>query len=380
MKFTIKREILDKAISKIDAIVPARDLQTLLSNLLVTLAKDEIHVTVSDMETTVRISCEAICSDTGEFIVPAKKFGEMVRSILSKEITITVNKNENADENSFAFEVQINGTESTSAAYSLPGNTTKHFPNINRISDSKLSRIPAALFDEMIKKSVYSISQEDNRYIYNGLCINAKGETITIIGTDGRRLAAVSRKLSEAITFEEGADVVVHAKAIRELQKLIDGSDEVQIGIEQRDIFMKVGDAQLSSRLLEGKFPDYQKVLPQHNSINLEFNREKLLNALSQMKPISEAPSYQCRFTLENNELLITAQSTGQASRGSAKIPADYNGEKMEIGFNILYMLDILKALTSNHVKLSMNDSNKPIVVHDLDDADFIALVMPMKI
>jgi DNA polymerase-3 subunit beta len=238
----------------------------------------------------------------------------------------------------------------------------------------------SALLEEMIRKTQYAISQEDNRYIYNGVCFQGNGDQLTLVGTDGRRLAAITRKLSNPVNLPEGADVVVHAKAIREIQKLIDVADEVLIGVEQRDLFVRVGDAQLSSRLLEGKFPDYKRVLPQEIPVQLELSRDKLIEALQQIRPVTEQPSYQCRMILEARKMHITGQSSGQGSRADVAIDADYDGERLEIGFNITYLLDILKALTCPRVRLGMNDANKPLVVHDVDDPDFIALVMPMKI
>jgi DNA polymerase III subunit beta len=380
MKFQTHKDSIDKAVRRIDAIIPHRDMGTMLSNLLIAVEAKQVSITASDMETTARITVAVEGATPGEFIIPAKQFQEYVGSLVSKDLIVEVETEDEGEESSAAFRVNLKGTSEASAAYVMPGNSAKHFPTLNRLSDNKLFAISSAILEEMIRKTQYAISQEDNRYIYNGLCFQANGDQLTLVGTDGRRLAAITRKMSSPINLPTGGDVVVHAKAIREIQKLIDVADEVMIGVEQRDLFVRVGDAQLSSRLLEGKFPDYKRVLPQETAVQLEMSRDKLIEALQQIRPVTEPPSNQCRMALEDKKMHITGQSSGQGSRAEVALEADYSGERLEIGFNITYLIDILKALTCPRVRLSLNDANKPLVVQDVDDPDFVALVMPMKI
>jgi len=380
MKFQTHKDSIDKAVRRIDAIIPNRDMGTMLSNLLIAVEPKQVSITASDMETTARITVPVEGGKAGEFIIPAKQFQEYVGSLVSKDLIVEVEQEETPDEGAAAFRVNLRGTSEQSAAYVMPGNSGKHFPVLNRMADDKLFAIASSMLEEMIRKTQYAISQEDNRYIYNGLALQANGDKLTIVGTDGRRLAAITRKLAAPASIPNGTDVVVHAKAIREIQKLIDVADEVLLGVEQRDLFVRVGDAQLSSRLLEGKFPDYKRVLPQEIGVQLEMGRDRLIEALQQIRPVTEPPSHQCRMILENKKMHITGQSSGQGSRADVALDIDYSGEKLEIGFNITYLIDILKALTCPRVRLGMNDANKPLVVQDVDDPDFIALVMPMKI
>ncbi|HRP68215.1 MAG TPA: DNA polymerase III subunit beta [Turneriella sp.] len=380
MKFQTNKDTIDKAVRRIDAIIPHRDMGTMLSNLLIAIETDHVAITASDMETTARIVVPATETVVGEFIIPAKQFLEYVSSLLSEDLIVEVEKDEENEEGLSAFRVNLKGTKDTSARYIMPGNSPKSFPTLNHLSNNKLFNVSSAILEEMIRKTQYAISQEDNRYIYNGLSFQGEGTQLTLVGTDGRRLAAITRKLAGPVIFPPEGDIVVHAKAIREIQKLIDVSDEVLIGVEQRDLFVRVGDAQLSSRLLEGKFPDYKRVLPRELGVLLDINRNNLLNALQQIRPVTEPPSNQCRMILENSRMHITGQSTGSGSRGDVTLDVAYTGEQLEFGFNITYLIDILKALNCVKVQLGLNDANKPLVVHDMDDPDFIALVMPMKI
>lgn len=380
MKFQAHKDSIDKAVRRIDAIISHRDMGTMLSNLLISIEARQVSITASDMETTARITVSVENSEAGEFIVPAKQFQEYVGSLVSDGLIVEVVTEENPDEGTAAFRVNLRGTSESSARYVMPGNSARHFPTLNRLGDDRLFPVQSALLEEMIRKTAYAISQEDNRYIYNGVCFQGNGDQLTLVGTDGRRLAAITRRLGGPVTLPHESDVVVHAKAIREMQKLIDVADEVLIGVEQRDLFVRVGDAQLSSRLLEGKFPDYKRVVPHEVSVQLELSRDRLVEALQQIRPVTEPPSNQCRMVLEARKMQVSGQSSGQGSRAEITIDADYDGERLEIGFNITYMLDILRALTCPRVRLGLSDANKPLVVHDVDDPDFIALVMPMKI
>ena len=290
MKFTASKSELERAMARIETIVPGRDMQTLLSNVLLSIEDNKVNITASDMESTVRIQLNASDTKPGELIVRARKLSEIAKQLVSNDLIFSAEENtedaQTDDGDSVdSFVVKVQGSGGQAARFKLTGSDRTHFPNLAQIPEKNLSMVPSELLSEMISKTFYSISQEDNRYIYNGLCFQAEGNKLTIIGTDGRRLAAVTRQLPSAITLADAdtGDIVVHAKAIRELQKIIDVSNELNIGVEQRDIFFQVGDAELSSRLLEGKFPDYNKVIPKSFSINFEVDREQLLNAFRQV-------------------------------------------------------------------------------------------------
>lgn len=380
MKFKASKDALEKALSKIEMIVPSRDLQALLSNILLTIEKDSISVTASDMESTVKIQLPAEQTEAGELILRAKKVSEVARSIKSDEFIFSAEPIETVEGSEMHYEVKVEGSGRAAARFKMAANDRSAYPTLISIENENLSMIPSEILSEMIRKTLYAISQEDNRYIYNGLCFQTEGNRITIVGTDGRRLSAITRQLSSPFSLSsKGDDIVVHAKAIRQLQKLLDISDVSYAGVEQRDIFFRIGDAELSSRLLEGKFPDYKKVIPQTEPVSIEISRELLLDALNQVKVMSEPPSNQVRLKLEENQLILRA-NTPELGEAESLIPVTYDGEIMEIAFNATYMLEILRALECNTISLVLNDSQKPVVIRDNDDPDFIALVMPMKL
>lgn len=368
--------------TQIDAIVPGRDTQTLLSNVLLSVTADEkLRITASDMESTVRITLDIEDATPGELIMKAKKLSDIARQIKADMIVFEAEENEDEQANEGKlFRVKVEGIGARSARFKMSGSDRSHFPEINEIPAAKLAAIPAEMLTEMISRTFYSISHEDNRYIYNGICFHVEGRVLTLIGTDGRRLAAVSRDLPSPIQLgsTEG-DIVVHAKAIRELQKIMDMDDMVHVGVEQRDIFFRVGNAELSSRLLEGKFPDYKKVIPSDSTIHVEIERELMLDSIRQVMVMTEQPSFQVRLSMGKDGSYLTA-NTPDIGEAELTLPITSVIEQLDIGFNANYFMDILKSVQCEKIKMRFNDPARPIVFEDTEDDRFVALVMPMKI
>ncbi|MCB1146296.1 MAG: DNA polymerase III subunit beta [Leptospiraceae bacterium] len=380
MKFKARKDALEKALSRIEMIVPSKDMQALLSNILLTIEKEHVSVTASDMESTVRVQVPAEQTEPGELIMRARKVSEIARSIKSDEFIFSAEKMESVEGGETHFEVKVEGSGRSAARFKMAASDRSSYPTLNLIPEDNLASLPTGILAEMLRKTIYAISQEDNRYIYNGICFQSNGNKIVLVGTDGRRLSAITRELPSPVSLnEEGHDIVVHAKAIRELQKLLDFSEEAFVGVQQRDIFFRIGDAELSSRLLEGKFPDYKKVIPVSEPIRIAVGREVLLDSLNQVKVMSEPPSHQVRLRIHEGSMTLRAH-TPELGEAESSFPIEYDGEELEIAFNALYMLDILRSLDSTTITLGLNDAQKPVVIRDNEDPDFIALVMPMKL
>ena len=389
--FEVDRIRLEEALTRLDIIIPNRDAQTLLSNVLLTVEENLLKITASDMESTARISIPASNTQAGELIVRAKKLNQIAKEMKSEALIFkAVEKeppsgyiDENAEETVEKYYlVSINGSEEGSTKYTMSGDYRSHFPGLTFIDQDKMTKIPSGLVYEMIHKTFYSVSQEDSRYVYNGLCLQAKDNELTIIGTDGRRLAAVKRNLDTPIQFdldeEDPKDIVVYSKAIRELLQVLHTSDEMQIGLEQNNIFFKIGDAEISSRLLDGKFPNHEKVIPQETKIKIEINTQKILDGLKEVMVMAEQPTYQVNFQLKKGSLVMEANTIDQGSSQKV-IPIDYSGEDFNICFNGSYLADILKNINTLDIRIEIEDDNKPMIIYDLKDENFLSLVMPMR-
>ena len=385
--FEGKRAEFEEAISRLDVIIPSRDAQTLLSNVLLTVEDDLVKITASDMESTARISIPASNTQAGELIVRAKKLGQIAREMKSENIIFKATEQEPTSEDIDIDEgvekyylISIHGSDKDSTKYTMPGDYRSHFPGLNFISDDKMTKIPSTLMREMIQKTFYSVSQEDNRYVYNGLCLKSGQNDLTAICTDGRRLASITRKLDIPVQIgnEDNRDVVVYSKAIRELLQVLDTSDVIELGLEQNNIFFRVKDAEISSRLLDGKFPEHEKVIPQETKIKIEINAQQILDSLREVMVMAEPPTSQVSFKLDEGSLLMEANTLDQGS-SQKTISIDYSGEQFNICFNGSYMVDILKGIDTKRIKIEIEDGNKPIAIYDLQDEKFVSLIMPMR-
>ncbi len=371
--------------SRLNVIIPSRDMQTLLSNVLISIEDDHIYITGSDMESTVRIRVPAENTIQGSVILKARTLSRLARELPPGKIhftSATDKDSSQSDSEDDTPHIFVKGDSTISASYEMTSASKQQFPEINRIQSSNLFPVSSQLLGEMLRKTLYAISHEDARYVYNGICFIV-GETnrITLVGTDGRRLSAITRALPKTINFEtDGADVVIHAKAIQELEKLLDMNENIQLGIQQRDIFFTIGDAELSSRLLEGKFPDYKKVLPEESedSIILVLDRGKIFDSLRQVMVMTEQPSFQIRLILKDTVLSLQA-NTPDMGKAIINIDIEKPNKDIEICFNASYLMDIIKNLDSKQIKIVIHDQDKPIVIHDCDDKDFVALIMPMR-
>ncbi len=390
MKFTIDKETLNKALQQVNSIVPSKDTQTLLSNVLIQVEDSMIRLTTSDMESTARISMPCTDTESGSLIVRAGKFAEAIQKIKTEKILFQSQKSMETAEGSpedditkSFHNIKISGDSKDSVKYDFPGFDQRHFPVIQSIADDQLFLVSSEILREMIQKTVYSISQEDNRYIYNGLCISAEGNVLTLVGTDGRRLSAISREQPSPVDFfrsgEDKKDIVIHKKAVNELLKLLEMDSDVKMGISGRDIFFRVGNAELTSRLLEGNFPDFRRVVPQETNVSITMDRGIFHDALSQVAVMTEQPSYQIRLGVDSGLLTLSA-STPEVGKAEMSLPVSYSGDKMEIGFNARYLADILSSLKCDEIEIKLVDAGKPILVRDTKDENFLALIMPMRI
>jgi len=380
VEFKVKKEYIETAMSKIDAIVPAKDTQTLLSNVLLSTEENKLQITASDMESTVRVSMDTESSTSGELILRSKKLLEIARKIQTDVINFKAIKTEGENNEEHAYDISVQGDDKYAAKFKLQGNDKTHFPALNEISSVELSSIPSSVLDEMIKKTINSISQEDNRYIYSGLSFQADGNKLTIVGTDGKRLTAITRELETPIQLESqnDNDIVIHSKAIRELSRILDYSDVLQVGLFQRDIYFKVGDSELSSRLLEGKFPDYNKVIPQETTSFFIVNKEYLLKSISQVMVMTTKPSFQVKMILEDSKVILRA-NTPELGEAEIELDVQYKGNDLSINFNSTYLFDIINVLDTEEVKLCFIDEGKPVVIYDMSDNNYVSLIMPMK-
>ncbi|MDW8307418.1 MAG: DNA polymerase III subunit beta [Leptospiraceae bacterium] len=379
MKFRCEKSALEKAISKIDTIILSRDSKSIYSNVLLTVSDKTLYLTASDNENIVRISLPVENAVNGEVLINARLSFDIARKIVSKDIAVEVEEKEVAAEGQKGYLVRIYGSGELSAKYQIPGIVADQFSTLELERKDTLTEIDSDTLLEMIRKTMYSISQEDNRYIFSGLCFIFEENNLTLVGTDGRRLAAITRKLNTPVRFVHEGDIVVHHRALREMLRVLEENETAYLAVEQREIYLRCGDAEMKSRLLEGRFPEYKKVIPSTNPIEFRIRREDFISALEQIVVVSAPPGHTIEMNIKSGLLEFKA-ATRDGGDARASLAIAYEGQEMLVGLNGSFLMDVVRSLDCEELLFGVSDPAKPVVIRDIKDPDFVALIMPVRL
>ncbi len=368
MEFRIAADELKKALHRAQGIVERRATMPILSNVLVTAAKNGITVTASDLDIGIISEHPAEVVKAGAITVSAKTLFDIVGML--PEAMLTVKKLPN------------NYAEITCGAahYKIVGMAPEEFPKLQKDDGAHLVTIKGAVLLEMIKKTQYAISSDETRYILNGIFFEPRADgLVRTVATDGHRLALIEREL--AGDFKLKAGVILPRKGLMELKRLLEEAPdaECQLGFaENLAIFKKPG-LSMVMRLIDGQFPEYQRVIPKESEKQLLVNRQRLYDALKRISLLSSDKSSAIRLTLSENLLRITANNP---DLGEAKddLEVAYRGPGLTVGFNARYLLDVLSSMECDEVSVEMGDEHSPGVVHAPGDRSYTTVVMPMRV
>lgn len=371
MKFKVDRQEFHKAVATVESIIPAREIRSIISNILIEADKDQVTLTATDLEMGIKTSIPVQTEEKGKLTLPAKKMSQAIREFRGSEILF---QSDNEDR------ITIQDASGVSKArITLMGTPSDEYPTIPTLDAAAYTPFPVSVAMEMIRKTSYSMAEEDARYVFNGLYLINEGNRVSFVATDGRRLSKITREFPEALPFTDG--VILPNKAVRELQKVLDSSEEGKIAFDEKErrIYFQLGGVNLISKLIDGQFPDYKQVIPKKLDSKIDLQRTTLDNSLRQVAVMAAEPSRQVRLTFAKDALNIAA-STPDIGEASDTIGTQYAGEEMTIAFNSNYLLDVLKIIGSEAIQLGFSSASAPSMVQDPDDADFIAVIMPMKI
>lgn len=367
MEFCIAVDELKKALYRAQGIVERKPTMPILSNVLVNASKTGITVTAFDLDVGVvsEHSCEVI--KPGALTIGAKSLFDIVSFL--PEAKVTVKKLPN------------NHTEIVSGAaqYKIVGMGAEEYPQLPKDDAAQPVRVSGPVLLEMIKKTQFAISNDETRYSLNGVFFEPKEKGLMrMVATDGHRLALVEREL--AGDFRLKAGVIIPRKGLFELKRLLDEAPEAECSLgfaENSAIFKKPG-LSMVMRLIDGQFPEYQRVIPKESEKKLLVRRQSLFDALKRISLLSEKTNA-IRLSLSENLLRIIASNPDM---GEAKddLEVAYRGPELSVGFNARYILDVLSVLDCDEVALELGDEHSPAVLHPPGDRSFTAVVMPMRV
>ncbi|XLY88235.1 DNA polymerase III subunit beta [Ectopseudomonas mendocina] len=367
MHFTIQREALLKPLQLVAGVVERRQTLPVLSNVLLVVEGQQLSLTGTDLEVELvgRVTLEE-AAEPGEITVPARKLMDICKSLPSDAlIDIRVDDQK----------LLVKAGRSRFTLSTLPAND---FPTVEEGPGSLTFNLPQAKLRRLVERTSFAMAQQDVRYYLNGMLLEVQSGMLRAVATDGHRLAMCSM---EATIQQEGKhQVIVPRKGILELARLLTEQDaEVAIVLGQHHIRANTGEFTFTSKLVDGKFPDYERVLPRGGDKLVLADRQGLREAFSRTAILSNEKYRGIRLTLAAGLLKIQANNPEQ-EEAEEEIVVDYNGGGLEIGFNVSYLLDVLGVMGTEQVRLILSDSNSSALLQEADNDDSAYVVMPMRL
>ena len=367
MHFTIQREALLKPLQLVAGVVERRQTLPVLSNVLLVVEGQQLSLTGTDLEVELvgRVTLED-AAEPGEITVPARKLMDICKSLPSDAlIDIRVDDQK----------LLVKAGRSRFTLSTLPAND---FPTVEEGPGSLTFNLPQAKLRRLIERTSFAMAQQDVRYYRNGMLLEVQSGLLRAVATDGHRLAMCS--MEAAIQQDGKHQVIVPRKGILELARLLTEQDaEVSIVLGQHHIRANTGEFTFTSKLVDGKFPDYERVLPRGGDKLVLADRQGLREAFSRTAILSNEKYRGIRLTLAAGLLKIQANNPEQ-EEAEEEIVVDYNGGGLEIGFNVSYLLDVLGVMGTEQVRLILSDSNSSALLQEADNDDSAYVVMPMRL
>ncbi|HAJ57674.1 MAG TPA: DNA polymerase III subunit beta [Candidatus Omnitrophica bacterium] len=366
MKIKVNKSDLLKGVQVVGNIITPKNMLPILSNILFESQKNKIRLTTTDLDMGISYTLDADIIEPGAITIPTKRLSDVIKELPEGMISLITKKNNVVD------------IQSENCEFKLMGLPKEEFPKIPEFKDKEEVVLEQALLKQMLQMTSFAVSHEETRYVLNGLLLELKssGDTtaIKLVGTDGRRLAVAEKKLP--IKIHKDIKIIVPFKTIQELARNLKEDGSVSVIITQNQVFFEMEGIVIISRLIEGDFPDYQKVIPAASSTKIKLDREQFVLVLRRAN-LFTTPDFQAvRFELFKNKLVVS-KSTPDVGEFKEEISAEYGGKEFAIGFNPAYLLDMLKSWREDEVNLEFYDAEKPGVVRS---SDYIYILQPMRL
>ncbi|MDT8442212.1 MAG: DNA polymerase III subunit beta [Desulfuromonadales bacterium] len=370
MNFTIEKDQLLKELARIQGIVEKRNTIPVLANVLLESGDGQLLLTATDLEVGMRSSCAADISQPGRITVSAKKLYEITKELSDQRISFATR------ENSW-IEVKCG-----KAQFNVVGLSADEFPHFPSPEKADFLTLRSQLCKEMIDKTLFAVSTDESKYNLNGIFVQipAESNSLRMVATDGHRLSMIDKVVDDVTSEEFGRGVILPRKGIYELKKLADdGEGELKIGFMENNAVVCKGSTVVIMRLVDGDFPDYQRVIPQGNDNQAVISVEPLLHALRRMIILSSEKSRGVKMELANNRLEVSS-SNPELGEAREELEIEYSGPELSVGFNARYLLDILQVQDQGKIRFFLKDQLSPGLVKPLQDDGFLAVVMPMRL
>jgi DNA polymerase-3 subunit beta len=367
MKFTITREHLQEGLAAVAASIPAKTTLPVLSNILVEAHADGLRLSGTDLDIAVSTTIAASVEEEGAITLPARKLVEIVREMPSAAINI-----------SSAGEQRVT-IECGRSKFKLLGLPREEFPAFPSVSFDDSWKCSAQDLQKLIGHVAFAASTEESRPILNGVLWELRPERMRMVATNGHRLARMDVPVEGGA---EEADLIVPPKALEQIRRGFDSDQEIEIAKSENHLGFRSATTQIFTRLIEGPYPNYEQVIPRENDKNLTVDKAALIAALRRMSIVASDQTHRVRVGLANGSCKLSVQ-TPDLGEAQEEVTVTYDGSTMEIGFNAAYLLEVLKYLPTEEVRLTFKSPERAATCEPVgwdDPASYLTLVMPLRL
>ena len=363
MKFSVSKEKLLAGLQTVQNVVSTRTTLPILSNVLLQASDDQLRLTTTDLDVGVSGAVSAQVEKPGGTTLPARRLANIVRELPAAEIIVEVDSK------------NVASIRCGQSFFKILGLPEEEFPPLPKQSDARTFTIGQQILRDALKKTSYAISTDETRYVLNGILFSFKENKLTLVATDGRRLALVDLELEFPRSQE--VEIIVPAKAVTELGRLLGDEGDVRLSVEENQVSFQINDTLLASKLIEGNYPNYRQVIPGEAKERVTLERELFLNAVHRVSLLSSEKSNSVKLVFSKNNIEIAA-NTPDVGEARESLAVAYKGREFSIAFNPEFLQAPLRVLTNDEVYLDMIDEMSPGVIKI--QSPFLYVLMPMRI
>jgi DNA polymerase-3 subunit beta len=366
MKIKTNRENLLEPLQKIAGVVERRQTLPILANILVNAGNGKIQLTATDLEVELKTEAQVDCEGDAEFTIPARKLLDICKA-LPESATITLEVSED--------KVKLQSGRSRFTLSLLPA---RDYPVIEPTPSNSVMAIQEGTLNRLIQKTQFAMAQQDVRYYLNGMLFEINNGDLRTVATDGHRLAM--SQVKNAVSEEIKQQIILPRKAVLELGRLLT-SDDNEIKIEMSNSYIRIllANTVFTSKLIDGRFPEYQRVMPVGSDKEVETDKKSICQSLTRVSILSNEKYRGISFELKENLIKLQAHNPEQ-EESEEELEVSYSGDELKIGFNVGYLLDAINAIGEETIIIELKDTNSSALIYGKDNEESKYVVMPMRI
>ncbi|MBO7684403.1 MAG: DNA polymerase III subunit beta [Kiritimatiellae bacterium] len=363
MKFKVIRSKFIDGLKSVQNVVAGKGSLPIIQNVLLEARGNELLMTTTDLDISIKAVCQCEVVEEGSSTLPVRLLFNAITKLVEGEVEVETDSNERAS------------IKAGKAKYKLAGMPASEFPKLPKDEESYAYIIPQQVLREMLRKVAYAASQDDTRRTIKGVLMSFLDSKLTMVATDGRRLAMVENEMEFPKDAER--DIVLPSKAVSELQRSLSGEGDASVMVQKSQICFQLGNVMIYSKLMEDAYPNYRQVIPKETAEHISVDRQLLLDALERASVMTMDEAHSTKLIFSSGTLTVSSNAS-DIGEARDEVAIKYAGATIEIMFNPAYVMDCLKAIDDDEVNINLNDGHSPAVI--TCSIPFLYVIMPLRI